>query len=181
MGWIIGAIVVFIIWKVLANNANRERNQQNGADIRALCTELGVPSESYNDIVIKEMGAVKHFATLLGQSGSPHVNTPWNVRMALAIADIHHQTKKVNDKANELEDLIVGLQDFIVEYRDIHGYLPQKIMIDIKTHEQFLNSRIYNFQENLFSSDIEFIPTILNDGRRWKVSDSNDTEDETRF
>lgn len=78
------------IFSGLSRASNLERNKQNGADIRALCAELGVPSDSYNRIVINQMDMAKGIALEIGQPGQPNHSTPWNTRLALAIAHLHN-------------------------------------------------------------------------------------------
>lgn len=98
IGGILGIIVSIIllpfhliggIFSGLSRARNSEQNSKNGADIRALCVELGVPSESYNRIIINHMDRAKELAVKYGQPGKEHHDTPWNTRLAHAIYSIY--------------------------------------------------------------------------------------------
>jgi hypothetical protein len=71
--------------------SNSDRNMQNGADIRALCGELGVPSADYNRIIINQMDRAKELALKIGQPGEAHHASPWNTRLALAISALYKE------------------------------------------------------------------------------------------
>ncbi|MEC8011852.1 MAG: hypothetical protein VX185_13930 [Pseudomonadota bacterium] len=83
------------IFTGLARIGSAERNQQNGADIRALCIELGVPSKAYNQIVINQMDLAKNIANQIGEPGQAHHSSPWNTRLAVAINLLYKE--RIND------------------------------------------------------------------------------------
>ena len=74
-----------------------ERNKNNGADIRALCSELGMSSDSYNKIAINKMHRAKKIALEIGMPGNVHHASPWNTRLALAIFAIHKEEDDNHD------------------------------------------------------------------------------------
>lgn len=66
-----------------------ERNRANGHEIRVLCSDMGVPGNAYNRIVINRMEQAKKIAVSIGEPGEPYYNSPWNLRLAVAIAGIY--------------------------------------------------------------------------------------------
>ena len=82
--------LVFGIFSGLSRAANAERNQRNGSDIRALCSEFGVPDIAYNRIVFGQIDKAKVIAIKIGEPGEEHHNSPWNTRLALAIVAIYN-------------------------------------------------------------------------------------------
>lgn len=102
-------IIVFSVFRGFFRIRSKN-NASNGADIRALCTEMGVPSYDYNQIVVNEMNEAKEIAEIIGAPGEPHYNTPWNTRLAVAISMIyqHTSTKKTQnvDIPNLLDSVV---------------------------------------------------------------------------
>ena len=90
-------VIIGGIFSGFSRARNAERNQQNGADIRALCAELGVPADAYNRVVIGQMHRAKDMALKIGQPGELHHASPWNTRLALAISAIYKQEAAGSD------------------------------------------------------------------------------------
>lgn len=156
------------IFQGIARGKSSERNRHNGADIRALCTELGVPSNAYSRIVLNQMDTAKAFAMKIGEPGQRHYSSPWNTRLALAIAAIYEDE---NQQSPDLNDLVRALQTFISDYKHRNGLLPSQILLDHKIHMMFAEAQIYKNAKQLFG-DIQFIPTAGIEGRMmWKAID----------
>lgn len=151
-----------------SRHKNMERNQQNGADIRALCTELGVPSDAYNRIVVSQMDEAKDVAMHIGQPGQRHQSTPWNTRLALAITAIYEDEKGQTQQVN---DLVHGLQNYIANYEENNGHMPEAILLDHHVHLMFANAGVYRDQQKTFGGT-KIIPTAnIKDGLTWTAVD----------
>jgi len=65
-----------------------ERHAKNGRQVRALCSEMGVSTEAYDHIVLHQMDEAKKIAMSIGRRGESYHKSPWNIRLAVAIASI---------------------------------------------------------------------------------------------
>jgi hypothetical protein len=179
IGFIIGNIINVIgiivmlpfaiiggIFSGITRASNAERNQQNGADIRALCTELGVPSEAYNRIVINQMDTAKNIALKIGEPGQAHQSSPWNTRLAIAIASLYQEQS--GDSA-QVNDLLVALKNYISSYTEEHGSPPETVMLDHNIHMMFAEAGVYRNTKQHFG-EVNIIPTANIEGDvTWKA------------
>ena len=146
---LISIVVMFplaIIWGLfsgISRASNVERNQQNGADIRALCTELGVPSKEYNQIVINQMDVAKNIALKIGEPGQAHQSSPWNTRLAIAIASLYQEQSGYSESSFEnFDDDIPYSEEF--ESNELYDETEEQAVKNniVANITQGVNSRI---------------------------------------
>lgn len=170
---IIGVIILlpFAIIKGIFSGLSRARskdiNQQNGADIRALCSELGVPSNSYNRIVVNQMERAKDLALRIGRPGAPHHASPWNTRLAIAIATIHREQSEA--AGVNADDVFQALLADIDKYLKTHGKLPKCIVLDDSVHAILMNSSINEIVKDILENIEVSHETIAEHGVLWKI------------
>lgn len=179
IGFMIGNIINFIgiivmlpfaiiggIFSGITRSSNTEKNQQNGANIRALCTELGVPTEAYNRIVISQMDTAKNIALKIGEPGQAHQFSPWNSRLAIAIASLYQEQSADSMQVN---DLLVALKNYIHSYTEEHGSPPETIMLDHKINIMFAEAGVYRDIKKHFG-EVDIVPIAnMEQGVTWKA------------
>lgn len=72
------------------------------SDTKALAIELGVPSDSFDNIFINNIEVLKEFAYKIDKPGEPHHNTSFETRMAVSVSVFYNASqKKQKGKNNE--------------------------------------------------------------------------------
>jgi hypothetical protein len=159
-------VIIGGIFSGISRASNAERNQQNGADIRALCTELGVPSDAYNQIVVNQMETAKDLALKIGEPGQPHHSSPWNTRLAVAISSLYQEQAA---GSVGVPDLLAALKNYISAYEEDNGRPPETVMLDHNVHMMFAEAGIYRNTKQHFG-DVNIIPTgNIEGGVTWKA------------